>query len=335
MFIISELLLLSLIVLAGHRASLIGARAEATGNKVTKPNKGANPSISALPLEQLPGKANYFIGRDPKRWRTGVRTYGKIKYSGIYPGIDLICYGKRGRLEFDFVLAPGADPDNIRHHLDAPGPLSIRKDGTLSVATPGGSFGLMGPEIYQVRNGNRVPLSGRFVLSSDTRTVGIRVAKYDHQAQLIIDPLLVYSTFLGGSGTEYAGDLAIDSRGDAYLMGWTTSLDFPTYNGYPASGNSNGVAFVTELNPTGTALSIEPQHKLRPNGVQELPVDEAKALRWDTPNGPSDNSVRSKSARHGMWSPKQHNRCQIYELEPGVCYLANAKRSQRWYADLL
>lgn len=216
--------------------------------------EGSDPSTRAQALDELPGKANYFVGRDTKKWRSGIATYEKIKYPTIYPGIDLIYYGKQGHLEFDFIVAPGADPRAIRLRFDAPGELSIAKDGSLTVAMAGSPFKLHCPEIYQVRDGKRISVHGRFAFREDDRTIGIEVAKYDHNAQLVIDPVLTYSTYLGGSGSDYASGIAVDSQGNSYIVGQTTSTDFPTHNGYPASGNSNGVAFVTELNPTGTAV---------------------------------------------------------------------------------
>jgi YD repeat-containing protein len=213
----------------------------------------SSPKIRAL--DQLPGKANYFIGRDPGGWRTGIPTFEKVEYSNVYPGIDLIYYGKQGQLEFDYAVAPGADPNLIRLHFDSPGPLSISKDGKLKVATAKSSIELLCPEIYQVRQGAKVTLPGRFVFRGDNRTVGIEVSEYDHRAPLIIDPALSYSTYLGGNGHDYIGGVAVDSQGNAYVGGWTTSTNFPTVNGYPSSANSSGgVAFVAKLDPSGTSL---------------------------------------------------------------------------------
>jgi hypothetical protein len=215
---------------------------------------GASTSPNIEPSNQLLGTANYFIGRDRSKWRTGIRTYGKIEYSEVYPRTDLVYYGKQGRLEFDFIVAPGADPKEIRLHFHAPGPLSIAKDGAVRVATREGPFELLRPEIYQLDHGKRIPINGHFGLRNDKNTIGIQVAQYDHQKPLIIDPVLSYSTYLGGSGSDYDSGVVVDSQGDAYIAGQTTSTNFPSPNGYASSGNSNGVAFVSELNPTGTAL---------------------------------------------------------------------------------
>ena len=214
--------------------------------------EGSNGSARLVPIDHLPGTSNYFIGRDPKKWRTGIPTYGKIKCEAVYPGTDLIYYGRRGQLEFDFVLSPGANPSAIRFHVDAPA--TITKDGALSVATAAGPLELLRPTIFQMQDGKRVPVQGQFVLRGDDTSVGIQVAEYDHTAQLIIDPVLSYSTYVGGNGSDYNSGVVVDSQGNAYIAGQTTSTNFPTSNGYSATGNSNGVAFVTKMNPNGTAI---------------------------------------------------------------------------------
>jgi hypothetical protein len=217
--------------------------------------EGANPSPNVVSSDQQPGRANYFIGRDPQQWRVGIPMYGRVQYSEIYPGIDLIYYGKRGRLEFDFVVSPGTDPNAIRLRFAGARRVSITKDGKLTVLTPQGSFELLCPEIYQVRDGRHIPVGGRFAVHRNERTVGIQVAKYDRQAQLVIDPVLTYSTYVGGNGTDYDSGVGVDAQGNAYIAGMTSSTNFPTANGYASSENSNSVAFVTKLNPIGTAVS--------------------------------------------------------------------------------
>ena len=156
-------------------------------------------------------------------------------------------------MEFDFAVSPGANRDAIRLRFDAPERASITKEGKLHVATLQGSFELHCPKTYQVRDGKRISVRSRFAFRDD-RTIGFEVASYDHNAQLVIDPALSYSTYLGGSGSDYASGIAVDSQGNAYIVGQTTSANFPTHNGYSSSGNSSGVAFVTELNATGTAV---------------------------------------------------------------------------------
>jgi len=215
--------------------------------------EGANPDSTIEPLDLLPGKNNHFIGNDPQKWQTGIPTFRRVKYSSIYPGIDLIYYGKQRQLEFDFVVAPGADPHAICLNLQTDGRVSIAKNGNLRVETDEDSFELRRPDVYQVADGAKARVTGRFVLRGDN-LVGLQVGPYDHQRELVIDPALAYSTYLGGNGADDGFGVAVDTNGNAYVVGQTTSTNFPIAGGYSSSSNSTGIAFVSKLNSTGTAL---------------------------------------------------------------------------------
>jgi hypothetical protein len=217
---------------------------------------------SAGPMgeEQLPGVANYFVGSDPANWRTGVPTFAKVRYSGVYPGVDLLYYGNRRQLEYDFVVAPNADPKPIRLQVSGATKLIINREGDLIVSAQNGEIAFHKPEIYQQKDGTRVQIAGRFTLQA-RNTVGFKVNAYDHSLPLVIDPVLAYSTYIGGSGTngDSALAIAVDSSGDAYLTGQTNSTDFPLTSGtYQQTNNGSGSstfnAFVTKLNATGTGL---------------------------------------------------------------------------------
>jgi len=215
---------------------------------------GASPNPQIEHLDELPGKSNYFIGNDPRAWRTGVPSYGKVKYAGIYPGIDLVFYGDQQQLEFDFIVAPGGDPRAIALRVGTKGRISITHDGDLQVKTSNGSLDLRRPTIYQISKGERQRIEGGFVLLSENR-VGIHLAEYDRSKQLVVDPVLSYSTYLGGNGVDWSDGIAVDALGNAYIVGSTTSTNFPIANGYPSSANpSGGIAFLAKLNPTGTTL---------------------------------------------------------------------------------
>jgi len=226
---------------------------------------GANSKADPVGEEQLPGTVNYFIGSDPAKWHTSIPTYAKVRYSGVYPGIDLVYCGTQRRVEFDFVVAPHADPRAIRLRFSGPNRLRLAANGDLILSTASGSLRLCKPSIYQEVNGRRVPSTGRFaVLAKDT--VGLRLGSYDRNRELVIDPVLEYSTFLGGSGDAkqaliggWASAVTVDAAGDAYVTGATLSTDFPvtpgafqTTNQAGANGGSN--VFVTKLNATGTEL---------------------------------------------------------------------------------
>jgi hypothetical protein len=227
---------------------------------------GANSTVEPIGEERLPGKVNYFVGSDPTKWHAGIPTYAKVRYTSIYPGIDLIFHGNPsadGQLEFDFAVAPHAAPRAIRLRFRGANHLHLAANGDLIVTTSGGSLTFRKPSVYQTVDGQRVPCTEEFALLAKN-TVGFRLRGYDHARALVIDPALVYSTFLGGSGDPNAAlvggganAIAVDAAGNAYVAGQTFSSDFPVTQGaFQATNHAAGqnTAFVAKLNPTGTAL---------------------------------------------------------------------------------
>jgi hypothetical protein len=221
--------------------------------------EGANPEPQMVGTNQLPGNVNYFIGNDPKKWHTNVPTYGRVKYVGVYPGVDLVFYGNQRRLEYDFIVAPGADPNVIALKVDGARKMRITRHGDMVLTVPGGEVVLQKPLIYQQVKGERHEISGKYALSSDHR-VTFSVAEYDRNEPLVLDPVLNYSTYLGGSGDDEGIAIAVDTNKNAFVTGTTLSIDFPTpasVNGFqkgPLASNVGGAAFVTEIDPTGTTL---------------------------------------------------------------------------------
>ena len=220
---------------------------------------GANAKARAVPLEQLPTKVNYFIGNNPAQWRTQVPAFGKVCYQTVYPGIDLVYYGNQRQLEYDFVVAPGANPETIAWCYEGAEKIQIDGGGDLIVHTVGGKVRQHRPFAYQKVNGERKQISAGCVFrEGGGRTVGFEIGAYDRTRPLIIDPVLVYSAFLGGAGLDKGWDIAVDTNGCVYLTGETASANFPT-NGalYPTNSSNRSVqrdVFVAKLGAEGTNL---------------------------------------------------------------------------------
>ena len=219
--------------------------------------EGANPQPDIKGMEEMPGRVNYFFGNDPKQWHTGIPAYARVKYSGIYPGVDLLFYGNQRRLEYDFVVAPGADPKAIRLKIEGARKLHVDGNGALVLAVDGGKIAFQKPLVYQEANGKRREVAGRYAIVGDHR-VTIAVGEYDRSEPLILDPVLNFSTYLGGSSDDFGSAIAVDSNNNVIVAGTTFSTDFPTsVNGFQTqlpAGNTSGAAFVTEIDPTGTQL---------------------------------------------------------------------------------
>jgi hypothetical protein len=216
----------------------------------------ANPAPQGFGDEPLPGTVNYFLGSDPDRWRSGIPTYARAQFKSVYPGIDLVYYGNQQQLEYDFVVTPGASPDAILLHFSGADRVEVSPEGGLTLQGKRGRIGFQAPLLYQTVRGRREPVRGRFELRANN-TVGFRVGSYRHDQALVIDPVLVYSTYLGGSAADEVNGIALDSDGNAYLTGQTSSADFPVTTGaYQSENKTNGrgTVFVSKLNATGTAL---------------------------------------------------------------------------------
>jgi Beta-propeller repeat len=221
--------------------------------------EGSNPQPQIAGAELLPGKVNYFIGNDPKKWHTDVPSYQKVRYVGVYPGVDLVFYGNENRLEYDFIVAPGADPAAIALKVNGARKMRIDSRGDVVISVPAGEVRLQKPVIYQQVKGERRKVAGTYTIA-DNRRITFSVPRYDRNKPLILDPVLNYSTYVGGSSEDAATGIAVDSSGDAYISGATYSTDFPTTSNalipqpLPANTGTSYAAFVAELDPTGTTL---------------------------------------------------------------------------------
>jgi uncharacterized protein (TIGR03437 family) len=217
---------------------------------------GANPQPRVRPRGELPGRSHYFIGNDPQQWQTDVPHYARVEYEGVYPGINLIWYGRQQELEYDLIVAPGADPRVIRLGYSGAEKVEINDAGDLVLHTAGGEVVQRAPVIYQEsgqKSGqeserDRRMVTGRYVLRA-AREVGFEVGAYDRAQPLVIDPVLSYATYLGEESDS--GDVATDAAGNAYVVGTTSSLTFPTRNPAQATTSGGRDVFVTKLDPTG------------------------------------------------------------------------------------
>ena len=215
--------------------------------------EGGSASASVYGSDQLPGKSNYFIGNDPSRWRRGIPQYGRVEYKAVYPGIDLIYYGNQGHLEYDFHVAPAADPKQIALAFD--GATARIDGGDLVLATEHGDVRFQAPRVYQQAGSTQQEIAGGFRQIAENK-IGFSLGAYDRSRELVIDPVLSYSTYLGGSGNESSVHVAIGPDNNIYLAGSTMSADFPlnsAYQGAPA-GIQNIFIAVINVNPT----SVQP-----------------------------------------------------------------------------
>lgn len=211
---------------------------------------GASPAEPSG-IDEMAGKSNYIIGSNPARWRTGIATFAKVEYPRVYPGIDLVYHGNQRQLEYDFVVAPGADPGAIR--LEFPGSRAAQLDpsGDLVLGSDGQECRFHKPVVYQTRaGGGKDEVDGRYVLQGSQ--VAFELGEYDRTRPVVIDPIL-RSTFLGGAGNDIAYGIAVDQAGFSYVTGSTASANFPAPGCIicpPGAGGASD-AFVTVFNPAG------------------------------------------------------------------------------------
>ncbi len=213
---------------------------------------GAASSPTVVGEGPQPGRVNYFFGNDPAKWHTNVPTYARVRYRNVYPGIDLVYYGNHRQLEYDFEVQPGSDPRRIQFEIQGASQIELDPEGNLVLKVGTGELRFQCPIVYQQFNGQRTAVAGSYVLTHSTH-VAFQVARYDSSIPLVIDPVLAYATYLGGSGTDQSTGIAVDSSGSVYLAGYTDSIDFPLATLGSLANNANH-AFVAKLDPAGANL---------------------------------------------------------------------------------
>ena len=217
---------------------------------------GGNRDAHIAGESPLPGKTNYFIGNDPAKWRTGVANYASVRYTSVYPGIDLVYHGNQRQVEYDFVVAPKASPRQIRLAFQGIESMRLGKEGELILRTAHGDLVQPRPFVYQERDGKRKQVDGRYALLGKNE-VGFVLGRYDRSRTVVIDPVLLYSTFFGGTGLDQGLAIVADSSGNTYVAGFTDSTSFPGSSGSSIQSSSGGGptdAFVTKINAAGTSV---------------------------------------------------------------------------------
>lgn len=203
-------------------------------------------------LDEQPGKSNYFVGNDPASWRTDVPLFARVAHRGVYDGIDVVYHGRQGRLEYDFLVAPGADPARIALGFGGVSRVSRNAAGELVLTTDAGALVEKAPEAWQEVDGARVSVPVRFAVTG--RVARFRVGAYDRARPLVIDPVLLYSSYIGGTVDDSASGIAVDSSGNAYLSGQTNSTNFPHPGGFQGASGGGLDAFVAKVNASGNGL---------------------------------------------------------------------------------
>jgi len=245
--------------------------------------RGVDPNQHVEGIDELPGKANYFIDNDPKNWRTNVPTYAAVKYRNVYPGVDHLVSGKTGRLEYDFLLAAGVRPDRIRICFEGVHTLAVDAQGALVALVAGAQIRLEAPLAYQEGPKGREKVAANYVLTG-RREVAFKLGAFDTGRPVVIDPVLSYSTYLGGGGSDSGSAIALDASGNAYVAGSTNgSFNFPITRGafqssLQPSGSAGG--FVTKFNLTGTVLLYSTYFSAAPTAIAVDGTGNAVLTGW-------------------------------------------------------
>jgi uncharacterized repeat protein (TIGR01451 family) len=226
----------------------VGNQAERGVEALRMKLAGANRAAEISGSDRLAGASNYFIGNDPKQWHKGIPHFAGVRYRSVYPGIDLVFYGSQGRLEYDFKVAPGADPSQAQLQFDGASKLNF-DHGDLILRGTTAKVRLQAPRIYQQIGNRQQEVEGHFVLRAENR-VGFQVGSYDRSRELVIDPIISYSTYFGGSATTTLPYIAVNGNSQIYLTGSTTSPNLPVVNAYQSGLVGAQNIFILQLDPT-------------------------------------------------------------------------------------
>src|ERR1051325_6198863 len=235
------------------RAESLEAKPRRPRSIVRMKFEGANPAPEIEGLDQSTTTSNYFAGSDPAAWRTNIQNYARVRYAQVYPGIDMVYHGDARRLASPFTVAPGSDPAKVDIAFGDMQNFDIDVMGDLVLHTQQGDIRQTKPTAYQEMNGIKEEVPVTYITKNE-HCVGFQLGAYDLSRPLIIDPVLIYSTYLGGSGFDQGYAITVDSLGNSYVTGQTAAIDFPTTAGAFQTQYGGGDAFVAKLNPSGNAL---------------------------------------------------------------------------------
>jgi hypothetical protein len=214
---------------------------------------GAKAQPEIVAGSKLPSHSNYFIGNDPSKWQSGVKQYAEVSYRDVYPGVNMAFHGQQRQLEFDFIVAPGANAKPIRFGVSGAKHISTDASGNLVISSTAGDVLLHKPVAYQEKNQTREEIASSFVIANNTVT--FELGNYDRSRELVIDPSVSYATFLGGTAEDDAYGIAIDGGGNAYVTGQTASINFPTVAGAYSTSHTGGFdVFVSKVSANGSSL---------------------------------------------------------------------------------
>jgi hypothetical protein len=237
---------------AGNRQATSRRNSQLSASSVLRMKLvGANSQAPVEGLEPLNGKVSYFLGDQPQAWQTNVASYGKVEYSQVYPGIDLMYYSHQGQLEYDFKVAPGADFKTIALDFAGADQMIIESSGDLVLQTANGDVRHKRPFVYQVIDGQRREIDGAYLRQGEHQ-IGFQIGEYNKNYPLVIDPVLSYATYFGGNGDEVAYDITVDASGNTYITGQTNSINFP---GGAVQNKGGNDVFIAKLAPSGSTYS--------------------------------------------------------------------------------
>jgi hypothetical protein len=305
--------------------SLRAARSADGGAVLKLRLAGSNRESSGAGQAELRGKVNYLVGTNPAAWRRGVDLYGEVRYRDVYPGIDILFYGNQRELEYDFIVQPGADPSMIGVEFEGADTIVINDEGEL-VATIGEREVIQQrPLIYQEVGGATREVPGRYVLVSRTRAA-FKVGAYDRERTLVIDPVLVYSTYLDGTlrvgaGSEGGAGIAVDTSGHVYVTGGTNAVEFPTTAGsLDTNWNGGSDVFVSKLDASGSGLVYSTYLGGTASETGRAIVLDADGSAFVTGTTSSDDYPTTRGAFDASWNGGDD--VFVTKLDPGGAVLA-------------